>query len=56
MIFKELTRHDGDAIFVNIALVLYFRRDGDETLIVFAGVDNVRVKETPEQIIAALPA
>ena len=28
MLYKKLTRHDGDVIFVNIGQSLTFRRDG----------------------------
>jgi hypothetical protein len=55
MIIKKLTRHDGDPIFINVALAISFRRDGDETHIHFAGADNIRVKQTPEEIVSALP-
>ena len=53
MLYKKLVRHDGDVIFVNIGQALSFRRDGDVTIIVFPGLDDVRVQETPEQILLA---
>jgi hypothetical protein len=52
-LFKELTDvEDGNKITVNMDVVCYMQWIRDMTTIYFGNTDAVRVKETPNEILA----
>jgi uncharacterized protein YlzI (FlbEa/FlbD family) len=52
--FVKLTAGDGRASYVNADTVTRIERHGDHTGIYFDHGNGVSVKETPEQVLAAM--